>query len=165
MTAFTLRVKEREALMEFVRGTDDVRPLCRAQALLWVDDGDSVETVAERAGVSRQTIYNWIATFQQRTGLDMAQRLADEVRSGRPRTALGVIDPWIDAVIDADPHDWGYRATTWTAPLLVEHLWDMHRVAVSEPSVKLALRRLRIRWKRPRHALALRPETWQQAKG
>jgi len=31
--------------------------------------------------------------------------------------------------------------------------------------VRLAIQRLRIRWKRPRHTLALRPATWRQAKG
>jgi hypothetical protein len=31
--------------------------------------------------------------------------------------------------------------------------------------VSLAIRRLRIRWKRPRHHLTLCPDTWRQAKG
>ncbi|MDQ3651624.1 MAG: hypothetical protein M3458_15400, partial [Acidobacteriota bacterium] len=52
-----------------------------------------------------------------------------------------------------------------TAPLLVEYLRDEHQVVVSDDSVRAAIARLRMRWKRPRHHLALRPETWRQAKG
>lgn len=165
MSHFVLTVKERSALWAIKQTTQDVRICCRAQALLWLDLGDSVEDIAERLDVTRQTIYHWVMIFRQRATWDMAQRLADAPRSGRPRTALGVIDPLIDAVIDADPRAWGYRATTWTAALLVEYLWQTHHLNVSVPSVKLAIRRLRIRWKRPRHALALRPATWRQAKG
>src|SRR5258708_15357257 len=86
-------------------------------------------------------------------------------RSGRPRTALGIIDPLIDAVIETDPRQRGYRATVWTASLLRSYLAKNHRLSVSSQSVRLALARLRLRWKRPRHTLALRPETWGQSKG
>jgi len=76
-----------------------------------------------------------------------------------------VIDPLIDALIETDPRELGYRATVWTAPLLMTYLADEHTLSVSCQSVRLAIERLRIRWKRPRHQLALRPDTWQQAKG
>ena len=165
MNAFKLNFKEHVTLVELQKSATDVRLLRRVQAILWLADGDTVEEVAARLGMTRQSIYNWLAAFEQRAGLPIAQRLSDEPRSGRPRTALGIIDPLIEAVIDQDPREWDYRATTWTAALLVAYLADEHRIVVSVPSVKLALGRLRIRWKRPRHALALRPETWRQSKG
>jgi transposase len=71
----------------------------------------------------------------------------------------------IAEVIDSDPRDLGYHATVWTAPLLREYLKQVHGIEVSRKSVSLALDRLRVRWKRPRHQLALRPRTWRQAKG
>ena len=55
--------------------------------------------------------------------------------------------------------------TGWTNALLRQYLADAHVLAVSRKSVSLALARLHIRWKRPRHELALRPETWRQSKG
>jgi transposase len=124
-----------------------------------------VQEIAERLGVSRQTVYNWADRFQQRDGLDMRARLADADRSGRPCTAKGIIDPLIDQAIDSDPRNFGYRSTVWTARLLVRFLWDWYGISVSSQSVRLALWRLGIRWKRPRHQLALRPATWQQSKG
>ncbi len=95
----------------------------------------------------------------------MTERLRDAPRSGRPVIALGIIDPLIDTVIDNDPRDYGYRATVWTAGLLQRYLEDVHGLAVSPKSVSRALRRLGIRWKRPRHRLGRRSATWQQAKG
>ncbi len=75
------------------------------------------------------------------------------------------IDPLIDVVVDEDPRQFGYRSTLWTAALLVHYLRKEHHLLVSDDSVRLAIARLRIRWKRPRHHLALRPDTWRQAKG
>lgn len=95
----------------------------------------------------------------------MAVRVADGPRSGRPRTAHGVIEPLIVAVLDRDPRELGYRSTIWTAPLLAQYLLDEQGLKVSDDSVRLALRRVGIRWKRPRHRLVLRPETWRHAKG
>jgi transposase len=44
-------------------------------------------------------------------------------------------------------------------------LRDHHAIEVSDRTVSRAIDRLGIRWKRPRHELALRPETWRQSKG
>ena len=138
---------------------------CRAQAVLWLADGEPVEQVAELLQVSRQTVYNWTDRFQQREGLDLRARLLDAPRSGRPPTALGIIDPLIEAVIDQDPRKSGYHSTVWTAALLIRHLKRVHGIEVSRKSISSAMDRLGIRWKRPRHQLALRPETWRQSKG
>jgi transposase len=89
----------------------------------------------------------------------------DAARSGRPRTAHGIIDPLIDAAIDTDPRELGYRSTVWTAALLQAYLSEEHQIEVCSKSVSFAIARLQIRWKRPRHRLALRPGTWRQAKG
>jgi transposase len=138
---------------------------CRAQALLWLDEGETPEQVAEALRVSRRTIYYWVERFQRRHDLGLRERLSDAPRPGRPRAGGGRVDAWIAEVIDTDPRDLGYHPTVWTAPLLVRYLRDHHDVEVSETTVGRALTRLRIRWKRPRHQLALRPDTWRQSKG
>jgi transposase len=103
--------------------------------------------------------------FHDRSEFDLRQRLADAPRPGRPRVGGGGIDPQIAQVIDTDPRDLGYRSTVWTAPLLVRYLQDHHAIEVSRKTVNRAIARLGIRWKRPRYQLALRAETWRQAKG
>jgi len=165
MTPFDLSSRERQVLEDLTVRTDEAKSLRRAQALLWLDDGDSAQEVAERLLVTRQAVYKWVSHFQARDGLPIAARVAEGQHTGRPRTIHGVIDPLIDDIMESDPRDLGYRATVWTAPLLTQYLLDTHGLAVSRPSVSLALDRLRIRWKRPRHSLSRRPETWRQAKG
>ena len=165
MAPFQLHPWERRRLLQLLDQTHDATQLRRAQVLLWLHDGRSVTAVADLLLVSRQTVYNWVESFRDRTDLDVADRLLDAPRSGRPATALGIIDPLIDAVIDADPRDYGYRGTAWTAPLLQRYLEEVHAIATSRKSVSRAIARLGIRWKRPRHRLGLRPDTWRQAKG
>lgn len=165
MTLLTLTDRELKALHDFMIHAPTAKEHSRAQALLWLDSGDSVEEVAEHLAVSRRTVYNWVDRFQQRRDLDLRQRLADGPRPGRPPVALGIIDPLVAEVIDQDPRPLGYGATVWTAPLLQHYLRDVHGIAVSRKSVSRAIERLDRRWKRPRHALADRPDTWRQAKG
>jgi transposase len=165
MAMINLNSKQAARLEALLTQARDARVFKRVQALLWLDEGDQIEEVAERLRVSRQTVYNWIARFEARAGLPLEARLADADRSGRPRTALSVIDDLIDEVIDQDPRQFGYRSTIWTAPLLQYHLAEEHGIEVCVKSVRLAINRLLIRWKRPRYHLALRDRHWQQAKG
>lgn len=165
MTDFILSRSERAKMQDLIAHSHDARQTLRAYALLWLDDGESMPDIAQHLGVTRQTVYNWVRRFQARTDLEISLRLVDAPRCGRPCTATGIIDPLIDSVIERDPREFDYRSTVWTAPLLVEYLRDEHQVVVSDDSVRLAIARLRVRWKRPRHQLALRPQTWRQAKG
>ena len=165
MNLLNLTDRELKARHDFLIHAPTVKEHSRAQALLWLGTGDSVAAVAEHLAVSRRTVYNWVDRFQQRGDLDLHQRLADGPRSGRPPVALGIIDPLIAAVIDQDPRPLGSCSTVWTAPLLQHYVGDVHGITVSRKSVSRAIERLRMRWKRPRHALADRPDTWRQAKG
>jgi transposase len=152
-------------LERVVKTGGDARLLRRAQALLWRHEGVSTVEIASRQRVSRQTVHNWTARFQARGDRSLEERLSDEERAGRPPTARGVIDSLLAAVLEQDPRDCGYAATTWTAPLLQRHLRQAHQQTVSERSVRRAIHRLGYRWKRPRYRLSLRPVTWRQAKG
>lgn len=165
MTHLKLSRKERAELEWLISHTHDARLLARAQAVLWLITGESVGEIARRLLVSRQSAYNWFRRFEERDTRPLAERLADAGRCGRPRTCHGIIDPLIEAVIESDPREFGYNSTVWTAPLLCAYLSEEHRLAVSAKSVQFAIARLSIRWKRPRHRLALRPETWRQSKG
>ncbi len=164
-TTFGLTRGERALLESLAARTGEADELRRSLGLLWLDDGDDPRDVADRLRVSRQTLYHWAGRFRGRAGQDVAARVADAPRGGRPPTAAGVIDPLVEAVFEADPRDLGYRSTVWTAPLLVQYLAEAHGLDVSRQSVGLAIARLRVRWKRPRHGLSRQPPTWRQSKG
>lgn len=165
MTVLELSSKERRILEAQSVSPPGAKELRRALALLWLDDGDTVQEVCQRLGVSRQTVYNWVARLEERGVVSLDNCLGDGQRSGRPPTAQGIIDPLIDQVIDQDPRVLGYRATVWTAPLLKQYLSEVHQIEVCRRSIGGAIVRLGIRWKRPRHQLAYRSATWRQAKG
>lgn len=125
----------------------------RAQAILWWLDGETQAVIAQRLGVSRQTVNAWCRRF----GTDGAAGLADRPRSGRPprldeagrqqvRTLLGTSDL---------PGTTGPGG--WTTTRLVVRLgaagW-----AVSRRTVRRWLRRLRARWRRGRLAAKGDPE-------
>jgi transposase len=165
MTYIKLNSKERVTLEYIISDSHDARQVRRAYALIWLDEGDSIPEIAQRLGVSRQSVYNWAIRFRRRGKIELRSRVADAGRSGRPCTAKGVIDSLIEEVIEIDPRQLGYRSTVWTAPLLVNYLGARHEIDVSSDSVSRAIARLRIKWKRPRHNLARRSPTWRQAKG
>jgi transposase len=164
MTPILLTDRQRAELEGAILRSPSARECCRAQALLWLE-GEPVEQIADLLHVSRQTVYNWVNRFQERDGLGLGARLSDAPRPGRPRTGGGAIDPLIAEVIDSDPRALGYRSTVWTAPLLSRYLREHHQITVCDRTVSRAIARLDIRWKRPRHQLARRPETWRQSKG
>jgi transposase len=163
MAPLILSPEQRLELEYFAAHTTAANERSRARALLWRDQGESAEQVAELLLVSRRTVDYWVDRFQARSGFDLPQRLADAPRSGRPWT--GGADLWIAQVIDTDSRDPGYLAIVRTAPLLRQYLRDRHDIEVSRKTVSRAIARLAVRWKRPRYQLALRPATRRQAKG
>jgi transposase len=165
MALLTLSPRQRLELEYLASHNPVAKERCRAQALLWLDEGESAEQVADALRVSRRTVYYWADRLHERCDLDLNQRLTDTPRSGRPRTGGGGVDAWVAGIIDTDPRHLGYHATVWTAPLLVQYLRDHHDIEVSTTTVSRAIARLDIRWKRPRHQLARRSPTWRQAKG
>lgn len=159
MTQIALTDRQRADLESTVVHAPSAGECCRAQALLWLAEGESVEAVADLLHVSRQTVYNWVSRCRERAGLGLRDRLGDAPRPGRPRSGGGGIDSLIAEVIDSDPRTLGSRSTDWTAPLLSRDLREHHRIAVCDRTISRAIARLGLRWKRPRH-----PDTWRQSK-
>jgi transposase len=160
-----LSARDRRALDLLLASSTDVKLLKRAIAVKQWNAGTEITRIAALVGVSRPSVYNWLARVARDQQLPLEQRLATGKRSGRPCRLKGVIDPLIDCVIDASPMTYGYQATAWTAPLLRAYLAEQHEINASLQSVRLAIRRVRVKWKRPRYTLSLRPQTWRQAKG
>jgi len=154
----------REQLEEIVIRPGSIRQLKRAQALLWVDDGEPISQVADRLRITRQSIYNWIEIIHQRSG-SAAKRLEDIPRSGCPRTKSDIVDGVVPQLLGTDPREQGYRATGWTNRLLRDYLYRHHEVTVSGYTIQQAIKRAGYRWKRPRYVLSRRPKTWRPAKG
>src|SRR5947208_3666740 len=127
MPALALSEHERRQLRELVHTASSARVMRRAQALLWLSDGESIEAVSARLGIVRQTVYNWRQEFALRHTEPVAKRLLDEVRSGRPATKMQLALHWLPSLLAHSPHEYGYRARSWTCWLLCKQIEKLSR--------------------------------------
>ena len=134
----------------------------RLEAVLLVAEGVPVSEAARRVRVARRSVQRWVRRYHWNR--DPAA-LADRPRPGRPPAAPGLTPARLAAVLAVDPRALGYRATTWTAPLLAHHLREREGLAVSERTVRRRLRERRYRWKRPRYVYHRRATHVAQKKG
>lgn len=165
MSIIDLKDSDYKELESILQTSRDARIYRRAQALLLLAEGESVEEVAGLLRVSRQTVYNLVTRFIERSALSVTNRLSDGVRAGRPATARSIISKVIQEVIETDPRESGYAQTIWTSGLLQRHIESVHSVRVSLRSIQATLGELDLKWKRPRHSLSRRAPRWRQAKG
>lgn len=161
----TLTDKERQTLQELVRQEKDVRIVKRAQALLWLRAGERVREVAERLGVTRQTIRNWAKRYQEGERASIREELADKPHPGRPAKKRAVVSALLEETVAQDPRALGYASPVWTTRLLQDYWRHHYGLQVSRRTIRRALRQGGYRYKRARYVLARRSATWRQAKG
>ncbi len=56
MRYLELNSKERVMLEPIISASPDARQVMRAYALIWLDEGEPVDEIAQRLGVSRQSV-------------------------------------------------------------------------------------------------------------
>ena len=155
MRKMKLTASQRRKLRTRLRQTHDVRLYRRLLAVLEFDRGTAVSAIAELLGVSCQSVYNWIARFEQ--GGDGCE-LSDAPRSGRPTRAREVINVFLRTLLILPPEWFGYYATHWTVPLLKNQLRQNTGEQYSSDTIRRRLHELGYVWKRPRYVLAPDPE-------
>lgn len=153
---------DRRRLAEAAANANDVRLFRRLQAVLRVAEGFSVQEAARQMGVDRASVHRWIRRYfaSRQPGT-----LSDAARSGRPRVAPALNDTAFEQLLAQDPRTLGYRATSWTAPLLATHWRKTHGEQLSERTLRRRLRQDDWRWKRPRHVYHRRASNIAQKKG
>lgn len=152
-------------LQEVVRSSSDARQIRRAQALLWLHDGERTELVAERTGLTRQAIHAIVQRYVARKHQPVIQRIADREHPGRPPDKVTPATQVIQELLQQSPKQYRYRAPVWTVPMLQVQVQRRLQSKISRRTIRRALHQLRYRFKRPRYILALRPTTWRQSKG
>jgi transposase len=113
--ALALREGDRPELERLTRASTVAAGLAqRARIVLLAADGVSNTTIAKQVGVSRPTVIGWRSRYQTK-GI---AGLADEDRSGRPRT----IDRARVIAVTLRPPPRRYGVTHWSSRLLARHL-------------------------------------------
>jgi transposase len=155
MREIQLTGRQRELLRASLASPPSTGYARRALALLALDDGQSVAEVAELLGVSRQSVYNWIQTFEQSPRPDALQ---DRYGVGRPSLWTETLERLLHNGLGQRPDDLGYLGLNWTVPLLRDYLYDETGCWLSEDTVRRQLQRLGYVWKRSRYVLPPDPE-------
>ncbi len=98
--------------------------------------------------MSRRSVYDCVGRYLKRHRIEDLQ---DAPRSGRPRAAGIITDARLVREFGRDPLVLGYRATTWTIPLLAEHLSRRYGCVMTRRTLRRRLKALKLVWKRARH--------------
>jgi transposase len=165
MGLLTLSLSERRALAKQIHETKDVKVFKRSQAFLWLYEGISVQEISTRLGISRQTMYDWVSSYQHRRHMSLRSRLQDRPKSGRPPRKSPIILRELEILLRESPRQHGYYHAEWTAPLFAKVFKRQHDLTVSTKTIRRCLKQAHDVWKRPGYTLARQSETWMQAKG
>jgi transposase len=150
MARINLTDRQRQELQHLARYGRDARMVRRAQGLLWLDQGEHPIAVAQRLGVTRESVYAWVRRLKHQGVRQLAEKLMEQPRSGRPREKRQAVQELVQQVMDIQPVQYGYQAQGWTAALLRYHLETTQGIEVRDATVRRCLRGMGYRGKRPR---------------
>jgi len=165
MTIIRLAARAYCTLQKTIQSSPNARQVRRAQALVWLHENETVQTVATRLRLSRQAIYDIVHRYQTRLRMPVIERIRDRPHTGRPATQRQRTRQIIQSLLKQPPSRFGYRSPIWTVPMLRHRVEKRLRRCVSRDTVRRALHALRLRYKRPRLVLARRSPNWRQSKG
>lgn len=118
----------------------------RERAVRSVHAGESPEVVARALGISRATIYGWLAMYRQGGW----GRLKAKKRGGRPQKLNGEMLRWIyDTVTLKNPLQLKFAFALWTAKMIAELIYKKFGIRLSKTSVCRLLRQLGLSPQRP----------------
>lgn len=155
MDRYHLAAAERHRLERQLHDTHDARVYRRTLAVLEVYRGATVAEVAQTLGVTRQSVYHWLAQYGSSRD---PRALVDAARSGRPSVWRSSLRQMLRSSLETPPGRWGYWASSWTVPWLCQHLEQHTGQRLSEDTVRRELGRLGYVWKRRRYVLEPDPD-------
>lgn len=158
--SLVLSETERMALTEAAARERRVRRWRHYQAVLLVADGKAPQEAAASIGCSRASVYSWLAAWR-------THGLAGLVEAPHPpplQAHAVPLEALLTALLADDPQRHGHHATGWTIPLLHGEA-QAAGIAVSEHTVRRAVRRLGWRWKRPKYVLGRPDPAYDEKKG
>ena len=136
--------------------SSDAFVLRRCQAVLASARGEPVPRIAVLLGCDRQTVRNAIRAFERRGPAGCLVH-----RSKRPHTIRAKLDAagaarLRDLVLQRSPRSLGKPTSAWTLDLAADVAVEQGITAerVSDETVRMALKRLGVAWKRAKRRLA-----------
>ena len=147
----------RKRLLELYRTEPDPQVRLRAHVVLLLADGYAWAVIARVLFCSTATIARWKRRFE----VGGVEALLDERRGRRATRLIGWAMVLVQWVTTLTPREFGYCRSRWSCATLALVLYDEGRVRASAETVRRALRRANLVWRRPRPVLGPRDEQRQ----
>ena len=159
----SLTPSEREPLEAGLRSSEAF-VLKRCQILLASAQGKSVQQISAAFGYPTQTIRGVLHAFNQE-GLGALTR-----KSNRPKTARPVLDETrrgrLKTLLEQSPRAFGKEASLWTLALVaqVAHEQGLTPTVLNHESIRIAIQRLGLNWKRAKAWIASPDPAYERKK-
>jgi transposase len=155
---------ERQAIRAGLR-SPDAFTLRRAQILLASADGRAPAQIADNLGCATQTVRNAIRAFQA-AGIDCLREGSHRPVSACPELD-GVACERLRALLHRSPRDFGKPTSLWTLALVARAAFaqGIHSRLMSGESVRQALMRMGIGWKRAKQWITSPDPAYLRKKG
>jgi hypothetical protein len=150
----SLTAAQRQRLQQGLRSPDAFTVRC-CQALLASARGDSPAVIARQLGCTARTVRNAIHAFA-REGLDCLREKSSRPHSARPFLNETYTEPLKD-LLHHSPRTLGQPTSLWTLGLVAEvcHRRGWTPRPLTGEAIRVALKRLGIRWLRAKHWITL----------
>lgn len=103
-------------------------------------DGVDVDTLSDRYGIPRSTVYSWLTRFEER---DLAEAIQDRDRPGRPRALDDDELARLTEALVGSPREEGFAADEWTPALVQRYVQNAFGVSYSLGHARRLRRELR----------------------
>lgn len=146
----SLTKNERAILRTGLRSADAFR-LRRCQILLASAENTTPRQIAKHLGCSDQTVRNVIRDFE-REGIECLNRKSSAPKSRQPELDEAKCEA-LRALLHTSPRKFDKQRSLWTLNLLAEVCFEqaLTKTLVSDETIRDALRRMGVGWKRARH--------------
>jgi transposase len=143
-----LKTAQRNTLLHYYHRHADPAVRLRAHILLLLDDGRPWRDIAQILYCSSRTIARWQQRFEDGELQALLSRTC-----GRQACWSDEAEAILQDALKHSPDELGYRAVSWTVPLLREHIEKRWGPKPTALQISQRLHDLNYVWKRPRHAL------------
>lgn len=118
----------------------------RIRGVKQIQNGVSPEEVTRVFGLSRSTVYNWLAQYRE-YGM---QGLKAKQISGRPPKIDGKKMKWIyDTIVQKSPLQFRFEFALWTREMIQKIIYDKFKIKLGLSSVSRLLKQLGLTCQRP----------------
>jgi transposase len=146
----SLTESEQQALQVALRASEAFA-LRRAQIILASARGLSPKPIAQQVGCSVQTVRNTIHAFEQE-GVGCLKKQSNRPKSAQPQLDAGKCEQ-LKHLLHQSPRTFGKDTSLWTLALAaqVAHEQGLTEQTVSIETIRRALSRLSVGWRRAKH--------------